>query len=743
VSLPRIPRISSLLRSIVPVVLTLTAGCGGGDTDPGGIPLLGTYERLEWSSQAHLPQGETTVLRTFEPEEHLSGSGVVSRDFEGPFPARSFNQIALTLLSPEPNDVGVGVLRGGKLVRNSGVLRVPPRKAEQTVVFDLPRMRRDSVAADGLRVAFIDLSGEVRLVRVELRDRPDTDWLPDPAGPPALVTVGLEGHRAIGLSSEQTFTAHFESESERSLVFSVGIPDAVYSPGEKRTVELAIRGPRGREVKDITIEPERWQTVRIPLAPYGQGEGSATIRLKCDEGESGTVALGVPAITGPEPRAQSVLLVTSDTHRADHIGATGGLVRTPALDALAARGVLFDDCFSSANNTNPSHVAILTGLHPRDTGVVNNYTALADEATTLAENYAAAGYATWATLSAAHLENAHSGLGQGFDRMTAQGVSQRDSEEAIRAVEAWLDEFPDVPVFIWLHSFDAHAPYETPPEYDRMYYPEERDPYDANLPALPEREYLAWNREVRDLEYIEALYKSEVTYFDDQLAGLFARPRLAAGIIAVTGDHGESMRAHDVYFDHRELYPDSLHVPLILCWPDAPAATRIERAIRQIDLGRTLLDLSGLERAPFPGTNLLGAELGPVPRFSISARAQSVSLEHERWFCVLHLEEHKANQKGETIPRHSLELYDLMSDPGCTQNLATADPERAKRYRASLVAWLSDSDAEELAAEDAGVEDVATLDAMAGLGYGDSQGRIARSDWFDPACECSFCAEFD
>ena len=700
-------------------------------------------ERLEWASQDAPLASESSLSLSIFSQEVLSGRDLVSRDYAGPFPARSFNQVAITLVSKEPNDVGIGVVRDGKVVRNAGVVRVRPRQTEQTVVFDLPRLRRDSKDVDALRLAFIDLQGSVRLVGIDLLLRPDAGWLPDPAGAPQLVTVGNEGRRAIGLSSGQTFTAQFESESERSLVFSIGIPDAVYTPKERRNLRVILKGPDGSHDLATPVVPGEWTTLRFPLTEIGDGDATATVTLDCGQGNSGTVALGLPAITGPKPRAQSVLLVTSDTHRADHIGVTSGTVNTPALDALAARGVLFEDCFSSANNTNPSHVAILTGLHPRDTGVVNNYTALAEEATTLAEIYAQAGYATWATLCAAHLEDSHSGLGQGFDRMTVQGVSQRDSEHAIATLEAWLAESSDVPVFVWLHSFDAHAPYETPPEYERMYYPAERDPYDPALPELPEKSSLAWNRTVRDLEYIEALYKSEVTYLDDQLAGLFVRPRFADGIVAVTGDHGESMRAHDVFFDHRELYPDSLHVPLILAWPGAPAGTHIARAIRQIDLARTMLDLTGLERVPFAGTNLLGEELTSVPRFSISARAQSVSLEHQRWFCVLHLEEHKANKETATIPRHTLELYDLDKDPGCIVNLASSEQERAKRYRQSLVSWLLDTGAPELAAEEDGVEDVATLDAMAGLGYGDSQGRIARSDWFDPACGCELCAPFE
>ena len=65
-------------------------------------------------------------------------------------------------------------------------------------------------------------------------------------------------------------------------------------------------------------------------------------------------------------------------------GCFGGEIATPALDALAARGVLFEDCFSSSNITIPSHVALFTGMTPRDTGVINNRMRLTEDARTLA-----------------------------------------------------------------------------------------------------------------------------------------------------------------------------------------------------------------------------------------------------------------------------------------------------------------------------------------------------------------------
>ena len=88
----------------------------------------------------------------------------------------------------------------------------------------------------------------------------------------------------------------------------------------------------------------------------------------------GLVALSTPRLVRPSPDPKHVVLITSDTHRADYVGFSGSDVdvRTPFLDVLAKSGVVFEDCAASANVTNPSHVALMTGTHPVQTGVVGN-----------------------------------------------------------------------------------------------------------------------------------------------------------------------------------------------------------------------------------------------------------------------------------------------------------------------------------------------------------------------------------
>ncbi|HVN33503.1 MAG TPA: sulfatase-like hydrolase/transferase, partial [Thermoanaerobaculaceae bacterium] len=86
-------------------------------------------------------------------------------------------------------------------------------------------------------------------------------------------------------------------------------------------------------------------------------------------------------------KGSNILLVTLDTTRADRLGCYGYAdAETPALDALARDGVLFQRCITPTAFTLPSHASIMTGRYPASHGVrINGDLALADAQTTLAE----------------------------------------------------------------------------------------------------------------------------------------------------------------------------------------------------------------------------------------------------------------------------------------------------------------------------------------------------------------------
>ncbi len=559
--------------------------------------------------------------------------------------------------------------------------------------------------------------------------------------------MGEDSRRAWGLVAGVELASEIDVPEGARLRFSFVQPELLRTGDAPLALVARITG--GDDSQDLRLpvaRPEggcRWQEHALPHEGFGGQRVRIAFRL--EGGPDEVIALGQPLLCVDPERAEpmTTLLVTSDTHRGDHVGPAreGVGVRTPFLDGLAARGAFFEDCWSTSNVTRPSHIALLTCVSPRDTRVVTNFRRLGEEAVTLTEVFRDAGWLTYAAVSGTPLDDRFSGLDQGFDRMSAPDETNRDAADTIAMLSSWLDSAEGVPLFVWLHLFDPHAPYLVPEEYRRLYYPEDRDPYDPELPELPRRKQADWDRAVRDPEWILAQYRSQITYLDDRLAEFCSHPRFARAIIAFTADHGESLDAHGIYYNHIDLYPDTLHVPLILAWPGARGGERIGRPVRQIDVGRTLLDLAGVADASFPGTNLLepGSAAASEPRFAISSHATSASIQSGPWYLILHL---VAGMKGNGEPRplHGIELYDLRADPNCDDEISADHPREAAALRASLASWLVAAQGPGFRGEQ-GTSSAEQMQRLAELGYADGAAITEESVWFDAECACQSARE--
>ena len=151
-----------------------------------------------------------------------------------------------------------------------------------------------------------------------------------------------------------------------------------------------------------------------------------------------------------ERKRRSVVLITIDTTRADHIQPySDEYVSTPTLQRLADQGMLMEAAYAVAPLTLPAHTSIHTGLYPLQTAVRNNgIHFVAPELSTLAERFAAQGYRTGAFVSASVLERRY-GLDQGFDvydddlsksRMRRpRMVPDRPGEFTVQSASEWLD----------------------------------------------------------------------------------------------------------------------------------------------------------------------------------------------------------------------------------------------------------------------------------------------------------------
>lgn len=269
-----------------------------------------------------------------------------------------------------------------------------------------------------------------------------------------------------------------------------------------------------------------------------------------------------------------LLLVTLDTTRADAIGAYGGGARTPNLDALAVAGVRFDEALTAVPLTLPAHATLFTGLDPVEHGLRDNGAgALAPGIPTLAEALRARGYAT-AGIIASRVLDRRFGLDRGFElydetmaaeRLGEYGYPERPAAEVVDAALAWeRSADPGRPHFLWLHFYDAHAPYRAlegePGASDRERYLGEIESIDRELGRL--------------------------------LAGLATGPRAAQPrLVTVLGDHGESLGEHGEKEHGLLLSRAVLRVPLLIAGPRVPQGRKLDAPVAIRRLASTLLKL--------------------------------------------------------------------------------------------------------------------------------------------------------
>jgi arylsulfatase A-like enzyme/Tfp pilus assembly protein PilF len=409
-------------------------------------------------------------------------------------------------------------------------------------------------------------------------------------------------------------------------------------------------------------------------------------------GSKALLAAGLLLGAGAAGAAETnVLLITIDTLRADRLScyarASGP---TPAIDALAARGVLFERAFAHNPTTLPSHANILSGLTPLFHGVSeNSQSKFSPDLPTIASDLKARGYATSAFIGAFPLDSRF-GLDRGFDvyddafpsrPVPGGGARERRASEVVRAALAWLGG-QQGKWFCWIHLWDPHAPYSPPEPFATQY---RDDPY-----------------------------AGEVAYVDAELGLLFAeleRRRLSSKtLVILTADHGEGLGEHGEMTHSYFAYNSTLHVPLIIAGPGV-APRRVTACVGHIDILPTAEDLLGAALRP----NLQGRSVAALMK---TGRAEDRPLYFES--LEPYLDKGCAPLRGFIQGRRKYidspipEVYDLAADFKETKNLA-ADSDLGP-LRKELDRIKKDLSSPRAAAG-VRVADQETLERLRSLGY--------------------------
>lgn len=503
--------------------------------------------------------------------------------------------------------------------------------------------------------------------------------------------------------------------------------DVAVARGGRAVFRAVAETATGRRVECVREASERegpgspWRSFGCELGALS-GE-SVKLRLGVEGGEA-TGLWGGPRITGPREGGLpwNVLWIVVDALRPDALAAwhrpqddarwaaarrpplEAWLPRleglTPAMDRLVREGVSFRQAHSNAAWTRPGTLAMLSGMRSGELGVDPDQMLLASP--TKAAFYASrppllplvlgrAGARTDAILNNYFLVGyAAVGLDLGFDHLLDIRHQTEDTAQIERATLDYLDAHSAERFFLFCNLVSPHPPYEPPPEAL------------ARVPAAP----------VGPEDPIVRDYLGEVAK-DDMAIGRILERVDALGLrrrtlVVLTADHGEVMsRAHrgvsrlerlPVRFGHiSSNFEETTRIPLVLSLPGVlPEGRSLDAPVQSVDLAPTVEQIEGLTPGPRPtGRSLVGLMVGPdapdLPRPVVSEGRFSRALLLGRHRYLERRGEMRETWYGDRRAVADAELYDLVDDPGETEDLSTRLSPLTTRMQQAL-AELTASD---------------------------------------------------
>lgn len=459
-----------------------------------------------------------------------------------------------------------------------------------------------------------------------------------------------------------------------------------------------------------------WAVASLPAtspAPAATPPAPAPPALAAASRPSTAPAPGTAALRAASPtKRPNIIVLLSDTHRADYLGAYGfdGDI-SPNLDRLARSSVLFTHAITQAPWTKPAVASLFTSLHPLTHRVVDHEgkywrkvgsefktSALPESAVTLAEALRAAGYRTAGWVANGWITEGL-GFAQGFESYHSAKLNTNiyHAKEIWEPAWEWLaaTRQDGRPFFLYLHFMDTHGPWrwseedylallgspslvkDTPPgKLEEASRPLQSR--DIDFPGFDTRTS-SWR----------AVYASRVRSLDRQLGRLFeqlaATGLMETTLIVFTADHGEELMNHTGWGHGGSLFEHQVRVPLIIRPPGGVAGGRtVDRPVSLIDLMPTLLAAAGVRDAP---GGMQGEDLWQVVRSNRSQPGRewafAAAVRHDPRIVSVQDSRYKLIREPAARPARLL-LFDLEADPGETRDLSGERPEILKRLRKAL-----------------------------------------------------------
>ena len=578
--------------------------------------------------------------------------------------------------------VPAGVARAGEnqlLLRFAEPPSQPPAAA----------LEQPLAAVDWLQILPLTAAGQPVAGAAAVSGQGDRASVPDGKLVRAFASGGYT-RNAIALQAPARLSYHLELPRAAKLTVRVG------SPGGNAQAVLRITPAGGKPAELWRGQlSDAWLLLQLPLDTYA----GQVVKLELCALGSGVAGFASPAIVEPraapaaqDQRPQGVIVLLVDTLRADRLRAYNpeSRVRTPALDALAAQGAVFEAAQAPENWTKPSVASVLTGLYPTSHGTKTGDALLAERAQLVSEVFKEAGFAT-GLFAANGFVSDRFGFNQGWDRYTNYVREKRNTnaDNVLRDAANWIEEHRRERFFAYIQTIDPHVPYDPPDEFLEPY---QSEPYTGPIRPWLTASQLEKAKQVppklelteTDRAYLSALYNGEVS-FHDRYLGVFIDRLKRMGLydrvlFVVTADHGEEFYDHKSFGHGHTLYQELIGVPFIARHPGSVKARRVREPVSTIDIAPTILSAAGV---PIPETmegrdrlpQLLGAPAPPLSAAFSDFLDDRRAVRSGRFKLIL---------RGLTPT-----LFDLGSDPAEQVELNLAEHPIALRYcRILLGAFL-------------------------------------------------------